>query len=387
MPVKEDYCNVLTLCIEEKLIVLAFLISIMQVLLLMNWEIKKMTMSSYLRNLTITGVSLIVLVCGCQKEAQMEKPVVKPVAKTMQPKKGEYKIALTPKPGEQVKYKITTDNRKSIVWEGPVPKKEAFEPSSNNDKVEMVITEQIQNINPDGAIVAKVTIDSLKYIQVSKNFTAIDFDSSRPADADNPLNKMIGKGYTIEFKPDNSIISIPDLNDLRAIFSSQSVNDSAAKNILLSDVVMDRQAILTLPEDGNDMLKPSQTWTRNKTFSFGLMGIKSYEKIYELKEVKDVAGDKIAVIDMNAIPSSEVESKFRNQQVGANFPKMFDTSERYTGSGEIDLSKGLVDKYSETLNSTWIAALPPGPGDAVDSNEPVVLKMTAVRSYDLEMIK
>jgi hypothetical protein len=346
-----------------------------------------MTMSKILRHLTVTGILSIVLICGCQKEAQTTKQAAKPAAaKSILPKKGEYKIALNPAPGQEAKYKITTEASKSIVWEGPVPKKDAFEPSSNNDKVEMVITEQVQNVNPDGKIVAKVTIDSLKYVSVSKNSTTIDFDSSRKADADNSLNKMIGKGYTIEVKPDNST-SVTDLNDLRALFSSQSANDMAARNILFNDVVIDRQAMLQLPAEGNDTLKPSGTWTRNKTFSFGLMGIKSYEKIYKLKEVKEAAGEKIAVIDMNAIPSSEVESKFRNQQAGANFPKMFDTNETYTGKGEIDLSKGLIDKYSETLNATWIAALPPGPGDTVDSNEPVVLKMTAVRSYNLEMIK
>jgi hypothetical protein len=90
---------------------------------------------------------------------------------------------------------------------------------------------------------------------------------------------------------------------------------------------------------------------------------------------------------MNTIPSSEVESKYRNQQAGANFPKMFDTNETYTGTGEVDLTAGAINRYSENLQSSWIAAMPSNPGQAADANEPVVLRMTATRLYTLESVK
>ena len=90
---------------------------------------------------------------------------------------------------------------------------------------------------------------------------------------------------------------------------------------------------------------------------------------------------------MKAIPSSEVESKFREQQAGTKFPKMFDSNEVYTGSGEVDLTAGRIDNFRESLQASWVTAMPPNPGEAVDGNEPVVLRMTATRIYSIEKIK
>jgi len=121
-----------------------------------------------------------------------------------------------------------------------------------------------------------------------------------------------------------------------------------------------------------------------------MMGLKSYEKIYTLKDVRDVSGHQIAVVDMNAIPSSEIEPEFRDQQAGADFPRMFDSRETYTGSGEVDLTSGRIDSYEEHLIASWITALPAqrvAEQDVEDANEPVVLKMAAQRSYGIKRIR
>lgn len=296
------------------------------------------------------------------------------------------KLVLKPAAGQKDSFKITHHSRRSIKWQGPVPEKAAFEESYNDDNVVMVLTRQIKSVDHNGVTVAQVTFDSLKYLSVVKNVTKVDFDSSRPSDADNSIAKLIGQSYTIEFGTDNSVISVPDVNNLRSMFSNRTDNDRAANNLLLNDSIIDRHSALLLPNDRTS-LKPGDTWNRIKTFSFGLMGIKSYEKIYTLREIRKDAKNQIAVIDMNAIPSSEVESKFRGQQAGANFPKMFDTNETYTGTGDVDLTSGAINRYSENLRSSWIAAMPPNPGEAADPNEPVVLQMTATRDYTFERIK
>jgi hypothetical protein len=322
-----------------------------------------MTMSRIFRFAAIMGVLGTIFSAGCAE-----------------------KLALKPVPGQKDSFKITHHSRRSINWQGPVPEKAAFEESYNDDKVEMVLTRQIKGVDNNGVAIAQVTFDSLKYVSVVKNVTKVDFDSSRPSDADNSMAKLTGKSYTIEFGPDNSVISVPDVNNLRSMFTSRTDNDRAANNLLLNDSIIDRHSALLLPKDRTS-LKPGETWNRIKTFSFGLMGIKSYEKIYTLREIRKDAKHQIAVIDMNAIPSSEVESKFRSQQAGANFPKMFDTNETYTGTGEVDLTSGEINSYSENLQASWIAAMPPNPGEAADANEPVVLRMTATRDYTFERIK
>jgi hypothetical protein len=51
------------------------------------------------------------------------------------------------------------------------------------------------------------------------------------------------------------------------------------------------------------------------------------------------------------------------------------------------LTAGGINSFSENLQASWIAALPPNPGESVDANEPVVLSMTATREYNLERFK
>jgi rRNA maturation protein Nop10 len=114
------------------------------------------------------------------------------------------------------------------------------------------------------------------------------------------------------------------------------------------------------------------------------MGLKSYEKIYTLKEVRDADGRSIAVIDMNTIPSSEVEPKYRGQQAEVDVPKTFDTNDSYTGGGEFDLKAGRIENYHEDLEASWTVALP---AKQDDTGEPVVLKMSASHVYSIERVK
>ena len=352
-----------------------------------------MTVGRIFNCVSIVGVCCVVFVWGCAEQGQQ------PIGPAAQPKKqvteaapkppapGSVKIALKPAPGEQTSYKVTAQARRSIKWQGPVPQKDAFAETFNDDQAEMVITQRIQSVDANGRVVAQITIDSLKYLSLIKNQTSVDFDSSRQADANSPLARLTGQSYTIEFGPDNYIASISDLSAGRALMNGRSAADRAGLNVLSPEAITERHGALPLPQKGREQLKPGDKWSKIKTFSFGLMGLKSYEKIYTLKELRDVAGHRIAVIDMKAIPSSEVESKFREQQAGTKFPKMFDSNEVYTGSGEVDLTAGRIDNFRESLQASWVTAMPPNPGEAVDGNEPVVLRMTATRIYSIEKIK
>jgi hypothetical protein len=116
---------------------------------------------------------------------------------------------------------------------------------------------------------------------------------------------------------------------------------------------------------------------------FGKMGIKSYEKIYTLKELQN-DGREIAVIDMNAIPTSEVEPKFAGKKAEDAASQKFDSKEVYTGAGKFDVKAGRIENYNENLQATWTVVLPGKQGDA---SEPVVLNMSAERGYSIERIK
>ncbi|MFH1370197.1 MAG: hypothetical protein ABII09_02770 [Planctomycetota bacterium] len=321
-----------------------------------------MVISKVSKCITLVGVCFFVFVSGCAQ-----------------------KIALKLAPGQQNSYKITTYARRDINWQGPVPKKEAFEESFTEEKVELGFTQRIQSVDSAGKAVARVTIDSLKYLSVVKNQTNVDFDSSKMSDADNPLAKLIGQSYTIVFGPDNYISSVLDLSRAQSLVKGRTSADRAGQILLSPEAVKERQMAILLPQQGEEQLKPGDKWSRIKTYSFGMMGVKSYEKIYTLKEIRDADGRQIAIVDMNAIPTSEVEQGFDGQQAGKDFPRMFDTNDTYTGAGVVDLSAGCIDSYRENLRASWITAFPPDAKS--DPNEPVVLRMTATRNYSLEKIK
>jgi hypothetical protein len=325
----------------------------------------------------ILGVFCVVFVWGCAQQDGLKPGKIAP--------KGGIKIALKPVIDQRTSYKVTTHASRNIKWQGPVPKKEAFDESSTEEQIEMGFTQHIQSVDAEGKAVARITIDSLKCLSVMKNKPTVDFDSSRQSDLDSPLAKLIGQSYTMEFEPDNYISSVLDLTQAQSLVSGRASADRVGQNILSSEAITERHAALLLPQRGKETLRPGDKWSIVKTFSFGMMGTKSYEKIYTLKEVQDASGHQIAVIDMNAIPTSEIEQGYKVPQAGTDFPKMFDTSEFYTGAGEVDLTAGCINSYRENLQASWVTAFP---SDAKsDPNEPVVLRMTATRNYSLEKIK
>ena len=167
------------------------------------------------------------------------------------------------------------------------------------------------------------------------------------------------------------------------MLKGDTISDKTGTEIVLPESILERHGTVQLPKRGQETLKPGGKWSSIKTFMFGKMGIKSYEKIYTLKELRN-DGLEIAVIDMNAIPTSEVEPRFAGKKAEAGASQKFDSKEVYTGVGEFDVKAGRVENYHENLQATWTVALPAKGGDA---SEPVVLNMSAERGYGIERIK
>jgi len=350
------------------------------------WETKIMTTNSIFRCVVVAGICCSVFVWGCEQKAQSGPAEAKSLAQAPAPAqaKAQVKIALGPTVGDLATYKITTRARRTTKWQGPVPDKAAFDENFNEEQVEMVLTQRIQSVDPNGIAVALVTIDGVKCLYSNKSTASVDFDSSRRSDANNPIMKLIGQTYLIEFSPWNNISAVDDLPSAMMTMKDGTPSGQAGVSILYPEAIMERHGAMQLPQPGQEMLKPGDKWNRIKTFAFGKMGLKSYEKIYTLKEIRDAGGREIAVINMNTIPASEVEPKYRGQQAEVDVPKTFDTNDSYTGGGEFDLKAGRIENYHEDLEANWVVALPSKPGD---TGEPVVLKMSAARGYSIERVK
>ncbi len=342
-----------------------------------------MAKNGIFRGLVIAGICCGVFVCGCEKQAQTGPAEAKSSAQPPKQSNGPVKIALKSTVGELDKYKITTLARRTTKWQGPVPEKAAFDENRSEERVEMAVTRRVQTVDANGIATAQVSIDGLKCFFTSKGQTTLDFDSTRDSDSKNPLIQLIGRTYMIEFNPQNIVSFVDELPPVTTLMKGDTVSDKEGIEMVMPESIIERHSTMQLPKQGQETLKPRGKWSVIKTFMFGKMGIKSYEKIYTLKELRN-DGREIAVIDMNAIPTSEVEPQFAGKKAEAGASQKFDSKETYTGAGEFDVNAGRIENYHETLQATWTVALPAKQGD---TSEPVVLNMSAERGYGIERIK
>ena len=93
-------------------------------------------------------------------------------------------------------------------------------------------------------------------------------------------------------------------------------------------------------------------------------------------------GARVAVVEMNAIPTTESEDP-KAAQAAASLAQMFDNYDKYTGQLRLDLTTGTVDKYEEKLRSQWFMLDPAA--KKTDENADS-MTMTAVSTHILERI-
>ena len=113
-----------------------------------------------------------------------------------------------------------------------------------------------------------------------------------------------------------------------------------------------------------------------------MMGVKSYERVYTLKEMNG----KTATIEMNGIPSSELEEGAKESVSSMGpFEKMFDNVETYTGQLVMNLDNGKIEKYFENLDTKWILIMPDKKKSGTD--DPDMMTMNYIDSFSLEKLE
>jgi len=336
-------------------------------------------------------VCSLLLTAGCaplteeaakpEVEPKEEKPKV--VVKEVKPKedKPTVELALKFTPQDSTTYKLTMEARRRIELEGPLPDETVFKGGRTSSKIEMTFTRQIQSVDDNGNAVAEITIEGLKYLKIVRDNPVLDFDSSREKDKNSPLARLIGRSYTIEIAPTGKVTKVIDVKQAQAAVKGSSSASKVALTLLSTDVIKKRHGTLTLPDADKNQLRIGGNWSSIKTFFFDMLGSKSYEKIYTLKEIKGTDRRRIIVVEMNSIPTSGAKDQLDKAEA---FSKMFDNTETYTGELILDLTAGKIEKYLEKLWSEWIAVDPLAGQE--DDKEPAALKMTANRLYHLEKI-
>jgi hypothetical protein len=281
-------------------------------------------------------------------------------------------------------YRVITEGKRNVSFEGTLSADRTLKGGETGDRAELVFTQQIQGVNEKGNGIAKVTIKELKYMAKIKDNTVVDFDSSRQKDGNNPLAKLIGQSYTIEIGPAGQVAAVIDAAEARAAVKGRTSAERRASALLKADAVKDRHSVSALPAAGKNQLRTGDDWSSIKTFDFGLMGAKSYERIFLLKDVGQENGRQVASVEMNAIPTSAGAEQLNQEQPTNAFSKMFDNIDSYTGRLKLDLKAGKIERYVEELRSEWII-LDPAATQKTDA-EPDALKMTATQFHSIEKI-
>ena len=332
---------------------------------------------------------ILLLTGGCTKLAEepvqtkVEPQKTAPAKVELEEQKPTVKLALKFTPQDSTTYKVTTETDNSVIWESADSEKpKGFTGGHTGRKIEVIFTQQIQSTDDKGNAVAKITIKELKYLAKVKNDITMDFDSSRQEDRQNPLSKLIGKSYTIELTASGQVSKLIDANDARAAVKGDSSANKTAANLLSLKAIMERHTIPALPASDKNQMLPGENWSRIESFSFSMMGSKAYEKIYTLKEIKDVDNRRIAIAQMEAVPSAEYAKELHKEQSATFFASMSDNTETYTGELKLDLTGGKVEEYRENLTTEWLIVDP----NPKENEQPAALKMTAVRAFSIEKI-
>lgn len=311
--------------------------------------------------------------------SEPEKPIPTPRA----PAEGAVTLALKFNKQDSTNYRVVTESERSVNFKGSLAKDSSLTGGRTSSRVEMTFNQQIQNVDSKGNAVAKITIDGLKYLSKVRDGTVMDFDSSKEQDQSNPLNKLVGQSYTIEIAPTGEVSKV-DASQAQAAVGDGSPANQRALSLVSPETIRDLLTVSALPDTDKRQLHEGDSWNRTKNFSFGMMGSKSYERVYTVKEIKDTDNHRTAVVEMSFLPASPTAEQLQEGQQTDSISDMFDSTETYTGMLKLDLTSGKIEQYFEKLQSEWVIVDPQA--EQKNVNEPDALIMGVVNLHSLEKI-
>jgi len=281
-------------------------------------------------------------------------------------------------------YRVVTESSRNIEFEGPMVSKLETQGGLTARRVELTFAEQVQGINDEDNAIVKITIKDLKYLNQVKNNIIADFDSRDTKQQSSAFAKLIGQSYTIELSPAGKVQKVTGTGSIRYVIQADLPGHREAIKLIDKEAIEQRHSIPALMEVSKKRLLTGDSWSSTKSFSFGLMGAKSYEKVYKLKEIAQTDSGRIAIVEMNAIPSSQQAEQLHEEQSTSLFSQIFDNVQSYTGRLALNLTTGKIDKYIEELDLQWVVADPAS--EQTDTDEPNIIKMTARYLHSIEKL-
>ena len=290
-------------------------------------------------------------------------------------------LALKYAVNDSATYKVETELHQILTYEGDIKDNPNFKGGHDVSIVETTFTQETESIADNGNIIAKITINAIKYKSILKDEMVMDFDSAKDSGA---LTKLIGKSYKIEIAPDGKLIRIMDNKGIEKAVTDDSVDNKRAQAFLANKSIEQRHGILILPGSKENLLSAGDDWSNENSFNFPLFGLSRYERIYTVKEIEKKNDQQIAVVEMNAIPTTGAIETLQQEEKFNAISNMFDITQTYNGQLKLNLSTGKVEKYSEKLDAEWVF-IDPSMSEKKDSAV-TSIRMGAIRSYSIEKI-
>ena len=285
-------------------------------------------------------------------------------------------------------YKSTIENFRIITIEGPsVEKIKNFKGGRAGSKIEMVFSQQIESVDEAGNSLANITIKQLKFHSKSINKPGVEFDSTIQQEQNHALAKLVGTTYKITLSPQGKVIDVIDTSQAKSAIQGIATGQRLASYLLQPEQITVRHSIAAFPGEKKILSEPKGKWSSIKSFNLGMLGTKSYERIYALKEIDKTADGQIATIEMNGVPSSKMEQGVEESiSLMGPFGKGIDSVETYTGQLVINLDNGKVEKYSENLDAKWVIIVNSSK-ETSQAQEPDVWTMKFINTINLESLQ
>ena len=224
----------------------------------------------------------------------------------------------------------------------------------------------------------------------------------------------------MKMSPQGQLLEISNVEPARQAVQGVLPQHRVAARLLSDDEIRNRHEIAALSALKDRQVRPGQSWSSIKTFSFDDLGAKTYERVYTLKQAGRVdrapkrdnsrlgtrlappepvgsevggasptlqpptanAEDRVAIVEMKAIPSAAQAEQWQKQQAVNPFAGMSDNTDSYEGRLVLDLDHGRVREYVEQMQNEWVIADP----TAVQAGQPAAIKMAARRLHRLEQV-
>jgi hypothetical protein len=289
---------------------------------------------------------------------------------------GQFKPAFSA--GDVETYRVVQETTKEVSFEQPSLNKSKLD--TTKSVVEVVFEQKAVDVAQDGGAVFDITIEELKLYSKGQQGVNHDYDSSRDADKNSPLSRLIGQSYKIRIAPDGKA-SVVDASAIRSAGSSRE-----ARALTTDEAIEKRHSIMAMPKDGEAVIAQGKGWTTLGSTPKGALQPKAFEKSYSLDAISDTPAGKIALVKMKAAETNQRVEGFDANSGGLGvMANIFDSVSNYNGSLKYNLTTGKIVSYEEKLVSEHTAAEEPRGGDS--SKGPDVLTMRFINSYSITAVK